>query len=134
MTLVNLTALSTMLGEPGLVGEGYLRLTYWAGNAPYIDVDGDSVTFPAPIELAIADGATESALDVAPTGGVCCVRWDIRANQGGLLTRYTTIPDTGPVDFGNLPTVDPATFAPAESPSVLDYISQFIQDNYFDRI
>lgn len=123
MTLVNLTALETLLDAPGPIERGVVAATYWAGNGPFLDVEGAAVTFPRPIRVGIVDGAPESSLEMTPTGGVCCVRWQIgSATDPTSLTRFTTIPDTGPVDFGDLPTVNPLTFAPTAEPTLLEAI------------
>lgn len=113
MTTIELTALETILGGYGPVDSGTVSATYWAGIEPYLSVVGDEVRFPSEIKVQVIDGATVP-LDMAPTRGVCCVRWVVRDHRSGhRLTRYTTIPDVPAVDFGDLIDVDPATFAPS---------------------
>lgn len=131
MTVVNLTALETLLDAPGDIERGYVDATYWAGPGPYIGVDGDDVTFSPTIRVAITDGAPVVPLDMVPTAGLCCVKWRIGSLNGGfVLTRFTSIPDTGPVDFGDLPVVNPHTFAPASNPTIVDTIRTELLDGH----
>lgn len=112
MTVINITGLEQVLGAPGPVAAGVIRAQHWAGIRPYIGVAGAEVTFPKPVVVRIVDGDPEEPVDISPTVDVCCVKWTINAD-GFRVVRYTTIPDDGPVDFGDLDVVDPATFAPA---------------------
>lgn len=129
MTVVTLTGLERLLGAPGPIDAGEIEATYWAGASPFISVDGADVTFPPAITVAIVAGAPAVELDMEPTAGECCVRWVVRSSNGGFtLVRYTTIPASGPVDFGALPVVNPATFAPASDPSMLDTIQSQLLD------
>lgn len=115
MTSINLRGLETLLGAPGPISRGLVEATYWAGNAPVTVVTGADVVFPPPIRVDIVDGVPVESLDLVPTGGVCCVRWLVRSFNGGpRVIRFTSVPDDGPVDFGDLPIVDPATFLPLD--------------------
>lgn len=134
MTLINLTSLQTALDAPEPILNGAVAVTYWAGSGPFVNIDGASVTFPSPIRVAIVDGVPTAPLELTPTGGVCCVRWQIASTTDPItVTRFTTIPDTGPVDFGDLPPVNPLTFSPVADPTLLESLAQFIHDNYYDR-
>jgi hypothetical protein len=128
MTVVILTALETLLEQAGPIVRGEIVATYWAGRRSFVQVSGEDVIFPAPIRVTIVDGFPVEPLDMVPTAGACCVRWDIRsAGDGGGLAkpRYTSIPDAGPVDFGDLPQVDPNTFTPVvDVPSAQDLVAQ----------
>ena len=119
MTVVNITALETLLGAPGPISTGVITARYWAGGTGYIGVTGADVTFPQPISVQIVDGEPATTVDLTPTGDVCCVKWTVASFTGHLLTRYTSIPDTGPVDFGDLTVVDPRSFAPNPGPPSL---------------
>lgn len=132
MTVVQLTALETVLGAAEPISRGDVTITYWAGIRPFVNVVGSEVTFPAPIRVPIVDGAPVGTIDLVPTGGVCCVRWDVRSFNGRLALppRYTSIPANGPVDFGDLSVVDPATFAPADDPSIIDTLRGQLFDGF----
>lgn len=128
MTLVNLSAVETILGGYGPIDTGSVSATYWAGRRPYKTVVDDEVRFPSEILVKITDGET-LPLEMLPTRGVCCVRWLIRDLRSGMsLLRYTEIPDVGTVDFGDLTVVDPATFAPVDpTPTLLDTIDRQVE-------
>lgn len=125
MTLVNLTAEETVLGGFAAVSSGVVTATYWAGQVPYTTVQGADVRFPAKITVQIRDGQPVEPVELVPTRGMCCVRWKISdLRSGRSLSRYTEIPDAGPVDFGDLPVVDPATYQPADpTPTLLETIN-----------
>lgn len=113
MTVVNLRGLHTALGVPA-VTSGVVMVEYWAGSGPVARVDGADVVFPALITAAIVDG-DPGALDLVPTRGVCCVKWTVQSDRSVVsVVRITEIPETGPVAFGALQQVDPATFVPTE--------------------
>lgn len=116
MTVVNLTALETLLEQAGPITRGEVTATYWAGRKPFVNVAGAAVTFPAPIVVSIVDGVPSASLDMVPTGDVSCVKWEIRSFGGGRAPepRYTLIPGTGPVNFGDLERVDPTTLTPLD--------------------
>lgn len=125
MTIVRLTALERMLGVAGRLTSARVSVEYWAGAGPYLAVDGPTVTFPAPITVPIVDGAPVVPLDLEPWG---CVRWRITGN-GYRLVRYTAIPETGPVDFGDLVDVDPATFEQVVVPeSVAQMVTRLVSE------
>lgn len=136
MTVVNLAGLERLLGTPGPIAAGEVRAEYWAGGGPLVAVDGASVVFPTPIVVAIVAGAPETPLDMEPTNGVCCVRWVIATENGSsYLERFTSIPSSGPVDFGDLPEVDPATFAPVDpTPTLVRTIDIRIEEYLGDGI
>ena len=134
MTVVNLTALETALELVSPVARGEITATYWAGTRPFVNVAGAAVTFPAPIRVPITEGQAETTLDMIPTGDTSCVRWEIESFNGGAkVTRYTSIPDAGPVDFGNLPVVNPGTFEPEATQTVIEAITQIVYDLTYDR-
>lgn len=113
MTVVNLRGLHTALGVPA-VTSGVVMVEYWAGSSPVARVDGADVVFPALITAAIVEG-DPGTLDLVPTRGVCCVKWTIQSDRSAVsVVRFTEIPETGPVAFGALQQVDPATFVPTE--------------------
>lgn len=115
MTLIDLSALHVALGAPEPLEQGSITVDYWAGSREYVGVEGSSVLFPRQIRVDIVAGQPLEALDLAPTDASRCVKWVIRDESGGTtrtLTRYTTIPPTGPIAFGDLPVVDPFTFVP----------------------
>lgn len=113
MTVIALQGLETQLGADGEITGAIVQAQYWAGTAPYIAVDGADVVFPSPITVQIVDGDPASPIDLMPTDAACCVRWDVWYGVHHL-TRYTTIPAVGPVEFGDLVDVDPATFVPTD--------------------
>lgn len=125
MTLVNLTAEETVLGGFAAVASGVVTATYWAGQVPYTTVEGSDVRFPSKITVQIRDGQPVEPVEMVPTRGVCCVRWKVSdLRSGRSLSRYTEIPDAESVDFGDLPVVDPATFAPVvPTPTLLETIN-----------
>lgn len=114
MTLVNLSLLETILGGYEPVTSGAVEATYWAGRGPYQAVVGEDVRFPA--TLKVVTSGEPVSMDMVPTGGVCCVRWNVRNRRSGAtVTRYTSIPDVPVVAFGDLVDVDPLTFEPSEA-------------------
>lgn len=135
MTLVNLTSLQTALESPEPILNGAISVTYWAGAGPFVNIDGATITFPNPIRAAIAGGEPLVPLELTPTGGLCCVRWEISSfADRNTVTRYTTIPDVGAVDFGDLPIVDPDTFETTVIPPTLaETIAALGNDLYLDR-
>lgn len=132
MTVVNLTALETLLGGPGPVGRGHASFTYWAGSRPFVNVAGAQVIFPSTIVVDIVDGAPVVDIDLPPTGGVCCVRARVaRVGSAGVVDRFVTVPDAGPVDFADLPVVDPELFAPVVvTPTLVETIQSVAWDRF----
>lgn len=96
---------------------------YWAGSGPVARVDGADVVFPALITAAIVEG-DPGTLDLVPTRGVCCVKWTVQSDRSAVsVVRFTEIPETGPVVFGALQQVDPATFVPTPvTPTLIETI------------
>mgnify|MGYP005823025791 CR=1 FL=1 len=134
VTVVNLRGLATALEAPVPIENGTITVTYWAGSKPYINVAGADVTFPARIAVRITDGEPVAPLDLTPTGDVCCVRWDIGVAKGGhRFVRYTTIPEDGPVDFGDLEVVDRNPLTPNPPASLLEQIAQIVIEQTRDR-
>lgn len=114
MTVIDLHVYETFTSDGFVeITGGTVTAQYWAGGAPYIAVDSDGVVFPAYMTVPVVDGQLTTVLDLTPTNEFCCVRWDV---QYGLhhLTRYTLVPETGPVDFGDLVDVDPNTLVPSD--------------------
>src|SRR5690606_9399910 len=101
------------LGGFGPVTSGKVRVTYWAGRAPYLGVVDEEVRFTSTISVDAAGG--HASVDLVPTGGVCCVRWEITDARNRMLIRHTTIPDAPVVAFGDLVDVDPTTFEPSDA-------------------
>lgn len=129
MTVIDVTALERALGLPGPIVSGEHLITYWAGHSPFVQVDGEEVIFPAPIRVPIVAGVTSETIDLEPTGDACCVKWVVRSYAGGEITRYVTIPDVGPVVFGDLVDVDRMTFVPVDDPaSILSTVQQLLLD------
>lgn len=137
MTVVNLNLRETALGTPGPIDEGDISVEYWAGDGPYIAVSEDDVTFPPPIVVAVVAGVPAETLNLPATDENCCVRWVIRSYAGGLpLTRFTSIPSDGPVDFAELPIVDPRTFdvVPPTSSQLATIQSLLLDGLTFQRV
>lgn len=110
MTLVHVDPLQTIFGGLGPV-RARIQATYWAGRGPFHEVVGDDVRFSVTLR---EDVEGPVVLDMAPTRGVCCVRWSITNLVGGqIVSRFTEIPDVPNVDFGDLIVVDPSTFQPS---------------------
>lgn len=124
MTVVDLSALQATLGAPTPITRGQVTVEYLVASDLLVTVDGPEVTFHPGVTVQIVDGAPVTVVDLPPTGGVSCVRWRILSYVGGnSFTRFTSIPDTGPVDFGDLPVVDPMSFGPIDpTPTLLDTI------------
>lgn len=134
MTVINLTALETLLDAPGPITRGEFTLDYWAGRSAVTRVDGSDVVFPKTIRVAIVDGEPVEPIDVPPTGENVCARVSIRTFKGGRpLLRYVTIPDTGPVDFGDLVQVDPVLFTPDPSPSLSESVAALVAALTYDK-
>lgn len=132
MTVINITGLERLLGAPGPIATGTIQVTYWAGGRAYVAVDGATVTFPKPVVVRIVDGDPAETIDLDPTNDVCCVKWVVSAN-GYNLSRYTSIPDTGPIDFGDLEDVDPALFTPVTTPNLSATVQALIAQYAYDR-
>lgn len=128
MVVINLTALETLLEAPGPITRGEFTLDYWAGRSAVTRVDGSDVVFPSTIRVGIVDGEPVEPIDVPATGEDVCARVSVRTFRGGRpVVRYVTIPDVGPVDFGDLPLVDPDSFGPTpQPPSLIQLIDQRI--------
>lgn len=134
MTLVDLDALETALGLPEPLLDGLVTVTYWAGRRPFVNVEGADVIFPTPIRVRIVDGEPVTPMDLDPTGTVCCVKWVVSSVTGSTVTRYTTVPDSGPVSFGDLPVVNPVTFTPITPTQTLrDLITEIVIELARDR-
>ena len=133
MTVVNLTVDETALGGP--VGtDGRVIVEYVAGSRGYIQVDGDRVVLPKPVTVRFTDGVFDAPLDLEPTRGVCAAAFVIRVDSGRSLRRVVEIPETGPVDFGDLVVVDPDAFAPGPADQTLrDWILLQITELTTDR-
>ncbi len=128
MTVILLEALETILGGTGPVN-GTVTARYWAGTGPVIRVEGEKVIFPGTVRVRICDGEPVQILDLPATDGTVCVQWVIES-EGRRFRRYTTVPDTGPVPFGGLPVVDPASFIPVDpTPTLVELIDQRIEQH-----
>src|SRR5699024_2479747 len=76
---------------------------------------GDQVVLPDPLVIEVDNGSAEAVL--APTGEGWV--WQVREfmDLPHPATVYVTVPDSGdPVDFTDLPVVDPATLEPGATP------------------
>lgn len=112
MTVVNLALLETVLGGYEPVASGLVEVTYWAGDAPYRGLAGAEVRFATTIK--VRSGGEPVTMDLEPTRGLCCVRWEVQnLRTGAKVTRYTTIPDVPEIPFGKLEEVDKDTFEPS---------------------
>lgn len=120
MTVVNLRGLATTLGGAQNLTKGAVQVTAWAATGPYIAVQGADVTFPHTIIVPIVDGVPATPVDLEPTDGRFCWRWEVIDSVRGnrLPPRFTTVPANGPVDFGDLQDVDPTTLSPV-APDVI---------------
>lgn len=112
MTVVTLEALETAFGGPVEVSSGTVTAQYWAGTGPVTKIDGERVIFPREMRAKITDGRPVDPLDLIPTRGVRCVRWEITTAQGTRVKFYTEIPDVVTIGIGDLQQVDPVTFEP----------------------
>lgn len=108
MTVVLLEAFTDALPEP-VRADARVTLTRWAGDRPVTVTDAESVTFPQQIDVPVTGGS----VDVAPTDGRWCIRWTVEVPGAAPLRRFTSVPTLGPVSFGDLTDVDPATFLPS---------------------
>lgn len=135
MTVVQLDAVFWGLGGRELLHRGEVKAVYWAGDAAYTTVVGKDVVTPSRVVVEIVDGEAAAELTLLPTDGSCCVRWTVTHNGTVLFGPvFTTIPDVPTVTFGDLPVVDPATFAPTDpTPTLLQTIAQIVQDATYDR-
>ena len=134
MTVINLTALETLLDAPGPIARGEFTLDYWAGRSAVTRVDGSDVVFPKTIRVSIVDGEPTEVIDVPATVENVCARVSIRTFKGGRpLTRYVLIPDVGPVDFGDLEQVDPVLFTPDPSPSLSESVALLVAELTYDK-
>lgn len=112
MTVVTLEALETAFGGPVEVSSGTVTAQYWAGTGPVTKIDGERVIFPREMRAKITDGRPVDPLDLIPTRGLRCVRWEITTAQGTRVKFYTEIPDVVTIGIGDLQQVDPVTFEP----------------------
>lgn len=101
MTTVNVT--TAKLNNAIVPVSGTIRATYWQGSAPATLTKGEKVVIAEPVIL------TAGPVDMLATGLTSCVRWEV-STSAGKLTRYTSIPDSGTVDFADLPDVSPYGF------------------------
>lgn len=110
MTLVNIETLRTSLvGNTGV--NATLTATYWSGYAPYVQVNGEDVVFPVPITVQFVAGVEATPIDMVPTDGLSCVRWQISSPVSpATLDLYTSVPNQPNIDFGALPVVDRGSF------------------------
>lgn len=112
-TTINLTGLGLVFG--GREGR-QVRVTaqFWAGRGAYRAAEGEAAVFSPVNTMDIAPGETAS-IELEATGANKCVRWTVRdVATGQQLSLFTAIPTVGPVDFGDLTTVDPETFEPTD--------------------
>lgn len=131
MTVVNLVGLETLLGVSGPIDAALVQMTYWAGTGAFTGVDDEDVTFPPSMRVEIVNGDPVVELSLVPTTAECCLRWEIwTPGHQHVLLRYTSIPASGPpVDFGDLPVVDPASFVPVSpTPTLIQTIDARIAE------
>lgn len=110
MTVITLSTLAQALGVP-VVTDGVFEGTPWAGSRAAVRVDGAEVIVPAPVTVAITAGVPDVPINLEPNDGTWC--WKVvvyTTRPAHRLTRYVTVPASGPVDFGALIDVDPTTF------------------------
>ena len=133
MTVVNLTVDETALGGP-VGAQGRVTVEYVAGSSRYVSVEGDRVVLPKPVTVRFTAGVLTDPLDLEPTRDVCAAVFVIRPDSGRSLRRVVEIPETGPVDFGDLVVVDPDLFAPGPPDQTLrDWILLKITELTADR-
>jgi hypothetical protein len=116
MTRVDLSAVAREFGDVPVDAVATVRVQGWAGARPAATVDGAAVVFSPRNEVIVQGGTPGQAIDLVPTDGTFCYRWDVSMRSGSLKlpTRYTLVPTSGPVAFGDLVDVDPESFEPTE--------------------
>jgi hypothetical protein len=116
MPLLNLQALERDLGVASPILEAVLTIEYLNGRSrPFTEVDGERVILPKTVRVDIVDGAPVEEVDALPTPEGCYARVTVQAKTGARAQYYrkVLIPDVpGPIDFGDLEQVDPATLLP----------------------
>ena len=111
MTLVSLRSLEAVLGERRAITT-LVQATYWAGRNPALRIDGSDIIFSGSGETLLANSGS---IELEPTDGTFCVRWVITDTTQTFppIELYTSIPPTGPVEFGDLVQVDRYSFVPS---------------------
>lgn len=114
MTRIALEVLSRQLSEVPEAVAGTIRVQAWAGSKPFKNTAGDATIFSSANEVKFLDGELSEPLDLVPTDGMFCYRWQIDA-KSQRLERFTLVPDSSePALFADLVDVDPVTFEPTE--------------------
>lgn len=105
-----MTAVNIDLRTPGSPAEGIMLWT----PSKRRNVSG-YVVLPAPLRVPLVGGQATVNVD---TTGLDWV-WEVREQVHHLrdVVRYVTVPETGPVAYGDLAVVDPNTLTPAPVPS-----------------
>lgn len=111
MTLINIRALVSSLTASQNLPQGVISAIPWAGKNPNISVDGQDLVFPREIVIDIVNSEPVTPLDLESLSVPYRIRIMDR-KSGSVLVRYVMVPDSGPVDFGDLEQVDPDTYIP----------------------
>lgn len=112
MTVVNVETLGRKLvAADGIPATA--TLTYWAGYYPAVEVEDENIIFPTPITVTFSAGVPTATVDLEPSVRAC-VQWRFNVPGVSEWTVYTMIPENGPVDFEDLPVVDPHTLVPSD--------------------
>lgn len=114
MTRVDVSAVAREFGDAPVDAVATVRVQGWAGAGPAASVDGAAVVFSPRNEVIVQGGVPGQAIDLPPTDGTFCYRWDVSMRSGSLKlpTRYTLVPESGHVVFGELVQVSPEDFQP----------------------
>lgn len=111
MTVINVVPAVVALSSGSAVASGMVQCTPWRGSQAAVVTAGASVVFPQPLEVPVQAGTPVVPVDLVPGDGTWC--WQIVVSVGAYsVTRYVTVPASGPVNWGALVDVDPTTFTP----------------------
>ena len=116
MTLVRFRGRVPGFGQLEDLPTGIIAIERWNGSGPASRLSGQDYIPDTILRTAIVNGQPAEPLDILPTDGTFCIRWTVVATGADHsetpLVRFTTIPPSGEVNFGDLPDVDPSTYSP----------------------
>lgn len=139
MTVIQFDVRDLALGGDQPATRGQVSVVYRDASGPVAayEVDGAKVVFGREITLPFAAGILLGSLDVPPTiPDEVYARITIENITLGrrLISRNVIIPETGPVDFGDLVIIDPQTFAPVVlTPTLQQTIETVAREALWDR-